>query len=114
MRVASTFMPSTSVTNPFGDVRGAAGQELLSGRGQLFLERFVAAQKPFDFCSYLVTRRLEQASCVVKRLLIRVNPSHGAFAGNRFDTSDSRSDAALRSDLEDADVAGARHVCAAA
>ena len=99
----------------------AAGEVVARRRGRLRLElrklalggaRLLLQLR--DARLELGDRRLQRGGDARERALLRLHPRERALAGRRLDAADAGRDAALAGHLEQADVAGARDVRAAA
>src|SRR5208283_3482014 len=96
--------------------RRAAGTrgELLLHRAELFLQLLFARQKFFEPLDRRAVARAELRADFLEDLLALANRFERALPGHRFYSPHSRRDARFRFEFENADVAGARDVGAAA
>src|SRR5207247_8770390 len=85
----------------------------LEARELLFQHPFLLALR-LELFFQCVARRLIEPLDEVPLVLHRLHPGKRSLAGGRLDATHARRDAALRRDLEEADVAGAGDVRAAA
>ena len=92
----------------------AAKRDLALGVGQLALELAALVddgRKPLD---HFVGRDLEQLGRLAHALVLRREIAPRGIAGQRLDAADAGGDRALADDLEQADIAGAPDMGAAA
>src|SRR5208283_3773899 len=92
---------------------GACG-ELLLHRAELFLQLLFARQKFFEPLDRRAVARAELRADFLEDLLALANRFERAIPRHRFYSPHSRRDARFRFEFENADVAGARDVGAAA
>jgi hypothetical protein len=109
---ASTLMPLTSTA--WATARRPARSQLALERGDLLLQRAHLLEQPRPARRHLGRRGLERAGHAAEACLQRLQVGQRVVAGDGLDAAHAGGDAAFGHDLEQADVAGALHVRAAA